>query len=122
MIARACEADEWLREHPATVEITGGRFDSAAVSSTHVLPWSLGETARDVLGKLPPFVGVPYGADARLLVNQGGTPTCSTAPASRSAPTRPTSTSTWRRSPSARGAGRMGDARADSLTLSSGRQ
>jgi len=75
VIARACGADEWLRDHPATVEITGGRFDSAAVSSTHVLPWSLGETARDVLGKLPPFVGVPYGADARLLVNQGGTPT-----------------------------------------------
>ena len=26
-------------------------------------------------GKLPDFVGVPYGADMRLLVNQGETPT-----------------------------------------------
>jgi|tagenome__1003787_1003787.scaffolds.fasta_scaffold20932552_2 acetylornithine deacetylase len=75
VVRRACEADEWLREHPATVEITGGRFDSAAVSSSHALPWSLGETARDVLGKLPSFIGMPYGADMRLLVNQGRTPT-----------------------------------------------
>ena len=74
-VAAACEADDWLREHPATVEITGGRFASAAVEPTHPLPWGLGEAARDVLGKLPDFVGVPYGADMRLLVNEGATPT-----------------------------------------------
>ena len=74
-VGAACAADPWLREHPAGVEITGGRFASAAVPHTHVLPWSLGETARDVLGKLPPFVGMPYGADMRLLVHQGATPT-----------------------------------------------
>ena len=45
------------------------------VPHTHALPWSLGETARDVLGKLPSFVGVPYGADMRLLINEGATPT-----------------------------------------------
>jgi len=73
-VAAACAQDEWLRDHPATVEITGGRFASAAVPHTHVLPWSLGETARDVLGKLPGFVGVPYGADMRLLINEGATP------------------------------------------------
>jgi acetylornithine deacetylase len=74
-VAAGCAADEWLRDHPASVEITGGRFASAAVPHTHVLPWSLGETARDVLGKLPDFTGVPYGADMRLLVNEGATPT-----------------------------------------------
>jgi acetylornithine deacetylase len=74
-IAAACEADEWLRDHPATVELTGGRFASAAVPHTHILPWSLGETARDVLGKLPSFIGMPYGADMRLLIHQGATPT-----------------------------------------------
>ena len=77
-------ATRWRRPAPATsgcatirptVEITGGRFASAAVPHTHPLPWSLGETARDVLGKLPDFVGVPYGADMRLLVNEGATPT-----------------------------------------------
>ncbi|HVG68207.1 MAG TPA: ArgE/DapE family deacylase, partial [Gaiellales bacterium] len=74
-VAAACEADPWLRDHPATVEVTGGLFASAHVPSNHALPWGLGETARDVLGKLPSFVGVPYGADMRLLVNQGSTPT-----------------------------------------------
>jgi acetylornithine deacetylase len=74
-VAAACANDEWLRDHPASIEITGGRFASAVVPHTHALPWSLGETARDVLGKLPSFVGVPYGADMRLLINEGATPT-----------------------------------------------
>jgi acetylornithine deacetylase len=74
-VARACASDDWLREHPAGVQITGGRFASAAVPHTHPLPWGLGEAARDVLGRLPDFAGVPYGADMRLLVNEGSTPT-----------------------------------------------
>jgi acetylornithine deacetylase len=74
-VERACREDDWLRDHPATVEITGGRFAAAHVASTHTLPWSLGETARDVLGRLPDFTGVPYGADMRLLINHGDTPT-----------------------------------------------
>jgi acetylornithine deacetylase len=74
-VAAACEADDWLRDHPAGVEITGGRFASASVPHTHALPWGLGEAARDVLGRLPDFAGVPYGADMRLLVNEGATPT-----------------------------------------------
>jgi acetylornithine deacetylase len=74
-VADACEADDWLRDHPATLEITGGRFASASVPHTHALPWGLGEAARDVLGRLPDFAGVPYGADMRLLVNEGATPT-----------------------------------------------
>ena len=75
VVAAACEGDEWLTAHPPTVEITGGRFASASVPHTHPLPWGLGETARDVLGRLPDFVGMPYGADMRLLVHQGATPT-----------------------------------------------
>ncbi len=55
--------------------MTGGRFASAAVPSDHPLPWALGEAARDVRGRLPDFVGVPYGADTRLLIDQGATPT-----------------------------------------------
>ena len=37
----------------------------------HPLPWGLAETARDVLGRLPDFLGMPYGADARLLIDHG---------------------------------------------------
>src|SRR5205823_5657046 len=75
VVAAACAGDEWLREHPAEVQITGGRFAAAAVPSDHPLPWALGEAARDVRGRLPPFVGVPYGSDARLLIDHGATPT-----------------------------------------------
>ncbi|HEY3765930.1 MAG TPA: ArgE/DapE family deacylase [Gaiellales bacterium] len=75
VIAAACAADDWLCDHPVEVQITGGRFASASVPSDHALPWALGEAARDVAGRLPPFVGVPYGSDARLLIDQGETPT-----------------------------------------------
>jgi acetylornithine deacetylase len=75
VIAEACAADDWLRDHPAGVEISGGRFGSASVANDHPLSWGLAETARDVLGKLPDFLGMPYGADARLLIDHGDTPT-----------------------------------------------
>ena len=75
VIAEACAGDEWLRGHPADVEITGGRFAAASVPNDHPLPWGLAETARDVLGRLPDFLGMPYGADARLLIDHGSTPT-----------------------------------------------
>jgi acetylornithine deacetylase len=75
VIATACAADPWLREHPATVTIDGGRFSSAEIPAGHPLPVSLALAAERVLGRKPPFVGVPYGADMRLLVRQGATPT-----------------------------------------------
>jgi acetylornithine deacetylase len=75
VVAEACTRDVWLRDHPADVEITGGRFGSAVVANDHPLPWGLAETARDVLGRLPDFLGMPYGADARLLIDHGDTPT-----------------------------------------------
>jgi acetylornithine deacetylase len=73
-VAAAAAEDEWLRDHPPEVEITGGRFASAQLPSDHELAWGLGSTARDVLGRLPAFVGVPYGSDARLFIHQGATP------------------------------------------------
>jgi len=75
VIAAACAADPWLREHPATVTIDGGRFSSAEVPADHSLPLGLAAAAESVLGRRPPFVGVPYGSDMRLLIRQGATPT-----------------------------------------------
>lgn len=75
VIAAACASDPWLREHPATVAIDGGRFSSAEIPADHPLPVSLADAAQSVLGQRPPCVGVPYGADMRLLVRQGATPT-----------------------------------------------
>ena len=73
-IAEACAADEFLREHPATVEITGGRFGSARVPSDHPLPVALAETVEAVTGRRPALLGEPYGADMQMFVNVGGTP------------------------------------------------
>ncbi len=73
-IAAACAADEFLREHPATVEITGGRFGSARVPSDHPLPAGLADVAEAISGRRPALLGEPYGADMQMFVNVGGTP------------------------------------------------
>ena len=74
-IAEACVADPFLREHPATIEINGGRFSSGRVPSDHPLPIGLAAVAEVVTGRRPALIGEPYGADMRLLINEGGTPT-----------------------------------------------
>jgi acetylornithine deacetylase len=73
-IAAACEADEFLRDHPATVAITGGRFGSARVASDHPLPVGLAAVAEAVTGRRPALLGEPYGADMQMFVNVGRTP------------------------------------------------
>ncbi len=75
VVATACAADPWLRANPALLEIPGGRFSSAEVPADHPLPVGLARAAEQVLGRRPPLVGVPYGADMRLLIHEGGTPT-----------------------------------------------
>ncbi|GAC1700904.1 MAG: ArgE/DapE family deacylase [Candidatus Limnocylindrales bacterium] len=74
-VRAACDADSFLRDHPAEVEITGGRFSSSRVQADHPLPVSLAATMTATLGRTPAFRGEPYGADMRLLVNEGSTPT-----------------------------------------------
>ncbi|HUQ17749.1 MAG TPA: ArgE/DapE family deacylase [Candidatus Saccharimonadales bacterium] len=74
-IGAACAADPFLRDHPAEVEITGGRFSSGRVAADHPLPASVAAAMTDTLGRTPAFRGEPYGADMRLLVNEGSTPT-----------------------------------------------
>ncbi len=73
-IAEACAADDFLREHPATVEITGGRFGSARVPSDHPLPTGLADVAEAVTGRRPALLGEPYGADMQMFINVGATP------------------------------------------------
>ncbi len=73
-IATACAADDFLRDHPATVEITGGQFGSARVPSDHPLPVGLADVAEAVTGRRPALLGEPYGADMQMFVNVGGTP------------------------------------------------
>ena len=74
VIAAACAADDFLCDHPATVEVSGGRFGSARVASDHPLPVSLAETIEAVTGRRPAMLGEPYGADMQLFINVAGTP------------------------------------------------
>jgi acetylornithine deacetylase len=74
VVSDACAADEFLRDHPATVDITGGRFGSARVASDHPLPVGLAEVVESVTGRRPELRGEPYGADMQMFVNHGGTP------------------------------------------------
>ena len=74
-IAEASASDPFLRDRPPTVEITGGRFSSSEVSADHPLPVGLAAAVEDVTGRRPSLVGEPYGADMRLLVHHGATPT-----------------------------------------------
>ena len=71
----ANESDPFLRDHPAIVELTGGRFSSSRVPADHPLPVGLAGTVEDVLNRAPAFHGEPYGADMRLLVDHANTPT-----------------------------------------------
>lgn len=72
-IDAACAADDFLRDHPATIEITGGRFGSARVPSDHPLPVGLAAIIEEVTGRTPVLLGEPYGADMQMFVNVGGT-------------------------------------------------
>lgn len=74
-IDAAVAADPFLRDHPPTLELTGGRFSSARVPADHPLPVGLADVAERVTGRRPVLLGEPYGADMRLLVNEGRTPT-----------------------------------------------
>ena len=74
-IEEACDGDEFLREHRPTIELVGGKFSSARVPSDHPLPIGLAAAVESVTGRRPALLGKPYGADMRLLVNEGATPT-----------------------------------------------
>ena len=73
-VEAACAADEFLRDHPATVEITGARFASSSVPGGHPLVASLAAASVAATGREPRAIGVPYGCDMRLFIGVGDTP------------------------------------------------
>jgi acetylornithine deacetylase len=74
-IARAAQADPWLRDHPPIVEWWGGQFDPAATALDQPIVSSVAAAFGAVAGAAPQLEGMTYGADMRLLVNVGNTPT-----------------------------------------------
>lgn len=74
-VAEAAQRDSWLREHPPVVEWWGGQFEPAVIAANHPIVGTLGDAYEQVCGHAPTVEGMPYGADMRLLVNEGGIPT-----------------------------------------------
>lgn len=81
-IAKACADHPFLAEHPVTVSIWGGRFDSATVPTEHELPQRLLEAHHAITGESTECVGAPYGADMRLFIQEAGIPTVMYGPGS----------------------------------------
>lgn len=74
-VAQAAQTDPWLREHPPRLEWWGGQFEPAGIPIDHNLVKMVGGAYGDVSGKPAAITGMTYGADMRLLVNEGNTPT-----------------------------------------------
>lgn len=74
-VARAAQADPWLRDHPPVVEWWGGQFEPARIPADHPLVQTMTGAFADATGATARVEGMTYGADMRLLVNVGSTPT-----------------------------------------------
>ncbi|NTW00028.1 MAG: ArgE/DapE family deacylase, partial [Oscillochloris sp.] len=74
-VARAVDADPWLREHPPTLEWWGGMFDPASTPIGHPIVSQVTSAFANITGTPAALEGMTYGADMRLLVNVGKVPT-----------------------------------------------
>jgi len=75
-VADAAQTDPWLREHPPIVEWWGGRFEPAGIPTDHPLVMTVADAyGAAAIGDTARLEGMTYGADMRLLVNVGNTPT-----------------------------------------------
>lgn len=76
-VAKAAQADPWLREHPPIIEWWGGTFEPAECDVNHPMIHILSDAHKHATGSdvAPALEGMTYGADMRLLVHQGGMPT-----------------------------------------------
>ncbi|MFE0677021.1 ArgE/DapE family deacylase [Streptomyces sp. NPDC058867] len=71
-VAEACDADPWLRDHPATVTWPGGQFASGALPEGHPLAALVRDAREDAVGDgRPPVRGATYGSDLRLYAGAG---------------------------------------------------
>lgn len=79
-VARACEADPWLKDHPARVEWWGGQFASGRTDPGAEIIATVRRSHHLISGTEPETYGGPYGSDLRLLVGMGGIPTVQYGP------------------------------------------
>ena len=74
-VAEAASGDAWLRDHPPTVEWTGAQFAPARTDERDPVVGTLAGAVQSLGDGEPRVGGVRYGADMRLLVNEGRVPT-----------------------------------------------
>jgi acetylornithine deacetylase len=74
-IRKAAQEDGWLRENPPRLDWWGGQFEPAATDPGHPIVQCVQKACTEVSGKEIPVEGMTYGADMRLLVNEGKIPT-----------------------------------------------
>lgn len=79
-VARACESDPWLRDHPVTVEWWGGQFASGRLPDDSDLLSRVGSAHAAVTSRSQDTWVAPYGSDLRLLTGIGGIPTLQYGP------------------------------------------
>ena len=71
----AAGSDPWLKDHPPLVEWWGGQFAPAATDPDHPIVTVARDAFAAATGTPAGVRGMPYGADMRLLANEGATPT-----------------------------------------------
>jgi acetylornithine deacetylase len=74
-VAQAAQSDPWLRENPPRLEWWGGQFEPAGISANHPLVNTVSNAFSSIANGTARVLGMTYGADMRLLVNEGQTPT-----------------------------------------------
>ena len=74
-VASVALNDDWLAEHPPTVEWWGGQFLPARTSVDDALVTATRRAAKHALGEEAPVRGMPYGCDMGLTVGVADIPT-----------------------------------------------
>ena len=87
-VAAAAAEDDWLREHPPTVEWVGGQFYPARTRPAPILT-AMAAGVADATGADAPVRGMPYGCDMGITVGAAGIPTVVFGPGDIRAAHRP---------------------------------
>lgn len=74
-VTSAGQQHPYLRDHPPVVEWWGGQFMPARTAADARVVTTAIQAITDTVGRPPQIEGMTYGADMRLLVNQGRIPT-----------------------------------------------
>jgi acetylornithine deacetylase len=74
-VSLASHADPYLSDHPPSIEWWGGQFLPAHTPADAAIVLGAQDAITAVTGTPPRIEGMTYGADMRLLVNQGQIPT-----------------------------------------------